>query len=133
MHTSFRLTQSWLRAGSAAALCVLWAAGASAQAPDDAATRPATTTFDGDTGLWYVPTAEVLPQGVFSVSGYRSGFNFVQGFSNVSDVAGTFGVGLARRIELFGSFKLDTRIDRDLRPLSHRILTWAARSGATRW
>jgi hypothetical protein len=22
---------------------------------------PATTTFSGDTGLWYVPTAEVLP------------------------------------------------------------------------
>jgi hypothetical protein len=24
-------------------------------------TRPATTTFMGDTGLWYVPTGEVLP------------------------------------------------------------------------
>ncbi len=23
-------------------------------------TRPATTTFNGDTGLWFVPTAEVL-------------------------------------------------------------------------
>ncbi len=26
-------------------------------------TRPATTTFFGDTGLWLVPTAEVLPRG----------------------------------------------------------------------
>ena len=25
-------------------------------------TRPATTTFFGDTGLWFVPTAEVLGQ-----------------------------------------------------------------------
>src|SRR5258706_10139270 len=26
-------------------------------------TRPATTTFLGDTGLWFVPTAEILPDG----------------------------------------------------------------------
>ena len=42
-------------------------AGAQAQTPATAppapsdATRPATTTFLGDTGLWYVPTGEVLP------------------------------------------------------------------------
>ena len=29
----------------------------------DAATRPATTTFFGDTGLWFVPTGEVLANG----------------------------------------------------------------------
>ena len=34
-------------------------------------TRPATTTFFGDTGIWFVPTAEVLPAGKWSVSGYR--------------------------------------------------------------
>src|SRR5436190_12586330 len=28
---------------------------------DEVHTRPATTTFLGDTGLWYVPTGEVLP------------------------------------------------------------------------
>ena len=43
-------------------------AGAQAQTPATAppapadATRPATTTFLGDTGLWFVPTAEVLPR-----------------------------------------------------------------------
>src|SRR6478735_11903806 len=52
---------------------------------DTAATRPATTTFMGDTGLWYVPTGEVLPAGKWSVSGYRRGINYVQGFSNVAD------------------------------------------------
>src|SRR4051812_46458626 len=44
--------------------------------------RPATTTFFGDTGLWFVPTGEVLPAGKWSVSGYRRGTNFTQGFAN---------------------------------------------------
>src|SRR5215510_6691657 len=46
-------------------------------------TRPATTTFFGDTGLWFVPTGEVLPHGKFSVSGYRRGTNYIQGYTNV--------------------------------------------------
>src|SRR5438874_3971266 len=79
-------------------------------------TRPATTTFFGDTGLWFVPTAEVLPAGKWSVSGYRRGTNFIQGYTNVGDFAGTFGVGIGDRAEIFGSFIFDTRIDRDLVP-----------------
>ena len=50
-------------------------------------------------------------------SGYRRGTNYIQGFSNVGDFAGTFGVGVKDRAEIFGSFLVDTRIDRDLRPL----------------
>ncbi|HTK76445.1 MAG TPA: OmpA family protein [Gemmataceae bacterium] len=80
-------------------------------------TRPATTTFFGDTGLWFVPTGEVLDHGKWSVSGYRRGTNYIQGFSNVGDIAGTFAVGIKQRAEIFGSFLVDTRIDRDLRPL----------------
>ena len=80
-------------------------------------TRQATTTFFGDTGLWFVPTGEVLGHGKWSVSGYRRGTNYIQGFSNVSDVAGTFAVGLRNRAEIFGAFLVDTRIDRDVRPL----------------
>ena len=80
-------------------------------------TRPATTTFFGDTGLWFVPTAEVLPHGKWSVSGYRRGTNYIQGFSNIGDFAGTFGVGISNHLEVFGSFLFDTRIDRDIRPL----------------
>jgi peptidoglycan-associated lipoprotein len=79
--------------------------------------RPATTTFYGDTGLWFVPTAEVLPASKWSVTGYRRGTNFIQGFANVGDFAGTFGVGIRDRAEIFGSFIVDTRIDRDLRPI----------------
>ena len=79
--------------------------------------RPATTTFFGDTGLWFVPTAEVLAHGKWSVSGYRRGTNYIQGFSNVGDFAGTFAVGIRNKAEVFGSFLFDTRIDRDLRPI----------------
>ena len=83
----------------------------------DSGIRPATTTFFGDTGLWFVPTGEVLPHGKWSVSGYRRGTNYIHGFSNVGDFAGTFGVGVRDRAEIFGSFLFDTRVDRDLRPL----------------
>src|SRR3954467_12238873 len=79
--------------------------------------RPATTTFNGDTGLWFVPTGEVLGKGKWSVSGYRRGTNWVQGYTNVADFAGTFGYGLGDRAEVFGSFLFDTRIDRDIRPI----------------
>jgi peptidoglycan-associated lipoprotein len=82
-----------------------------------AETRPATTTFFGDTGLWFAPTAEVLPGGKWSVSGYRRGTNFIQGYTNVGDFAGTFAVGIKNRAEVFGSFLFDTRIDRDVYPL----------------
>src|SRR6516162_1781923 len=51
--------------------------GQSAQAPDEF--RPATTTFFGDTGLWFVPTAEVLAKGKWSASGDRRGTNLIHG------------------------------------------------------
>jgi peptidoglycan-associated lipoprotein len=82
-----------------------------------AETRPATTTFNGDTGLWYVPTAEVLGKGQWSASVYRRGTNWVQGYTNVADFAGTFAYGVGDRAEVFGSFLVDTRIDRDIRPI----------------
>ena len=111
---------------SASALLCAATAAAQTQTPPPASqqasqsseeTRPATTTFYGDTGIWFVPTAEVLPRGKWSVSGYRRGTNFIQGYTNVGDFAGTFGVGIGDRAEIFGSFLFDTRIDRDVRPL----------------
>ncbi len=109
-------------------LCLIWATVAPAQtqtsststaqpASDSSATRPATTTFHGDTGLWFVPTAEILGDRNWSASFYRRGTNYVPGFTNVGDFAGTFAYGIRDRAEIFGSFLFDTRIDRDLRPL----------------
>jgi outer membrane protein OmpA-like peptidoglycan-associated protein len=89
----------------------------STSSPSDSQTRPAFTTADGDTGLWYVPTAEVLARGKWSASGYRTSYNYVQGFSNVADFPLTFGVGAANHLEIFGAFHAVTRIDRDIRPI----------------
>src|SRR5205085_8488770 len=96
-----------------ACLFVAAAAGAqtgstsTSQAPATAPTddsRPATTTFFGDTGIWFVPTGEVLPSGNWSASAYRRGTNWIQGYTNVGDFAGTFAVGFRDRAEIFGSF-----------------------------
>ena len=89
----------------------------SATSASDAETRPATTTFFGDTGIWYVPTGEVLANGKWSATVYRRGTNWIQGYTNVADFAGTFAYGLKDRAEIFGSFLVDTRIDRDIRPM----------------
>src|SRR5689334_25121499 len=77
------------------------------------ATRPATTTADGDTGLWYVPTGEVLPKKLFSVSFYRDNINEGQGFSNISKFPLAFGFGVGGRTEIFMRIETVTRIDRD--------------------
>jgi outer membrane protein OmpA-like peptidoglycan-associated protein len=88
-----------------------------AAAPPPSETRPATTTPSGDTGLWFVPTGEILPARNWSLSGYRVNFDYEQGFTDVAHWPITFGVGVANRVELFGSFTTVTRIDRDVRPL----------------
>lgn len=82
-----------------------------------AETRPATTTVSGDTGLWFVPTAEVLGNRKWSVSFYRQNADYGQGFTDVTHFPATLGVGIGNRVELFGSFEVITRIDRDARPI----------------
>src|SRR6188472_1879610 len=80
-------------------------------------TRKATTTPSGDTGLWFVPTGEILPAGRWSASAYRVNVDFEQGFSDVSNWPATFALGVKDRVELFGAFTFLNRIDRDVRPL----------------
>src|SRR4026208_1725923 len=50
-------------------------------------TRPATTTFLGDSGWWFVRAAEVLAHGKWSGSAYRRGTNYLHGYTNVGDFA----------------------------------------------
>jgi hypothetical protein len=92
-------------------------AAASPSQSDDQTLRVATPTYTGDTGLWFVPTADVTPWHKWSGSVYRGGFNYEQGFTNVGEFEGTFSVGVWTGTEIFGSVHVDTRIDRDLRPL----------------
>src|SRR5690349_15183309 len=93
------------------------ATASSQMSTSDQATRPATTTFMGDTGLWYVPTGEILADKKWSVSFYRTNQDREAGFSDISHFLGTFGIGIKDRAEIFGSVRFITRIDRDLRPL----------------
>jgi len=78
-------------------------------------TRPALPTFYGDTGLWFVPTAETLPARRFSFSLYRSNFDRRQGLTDVSQVGITGAFGLTDRFEVFASWRT-VNLDRDVRP-----------------
>ena len=81
----------------------------------DTTPRPALPTWNGDTGLWFVPTAEVLPAGKWSASLFRSNFDRKQGLTDVNSIGVTGAIGLANRFELFGQWRL-VRLDRDVRP-----------------
>jgi outer membrane protein OmpA-like peptidoglycan-associated protein len=80
-------------------------------------TRSAKTTASGDTGLFFVPTAEVLPAKRFSFSLYRINIDDGQGFTDISNFPVTLGVGVGGHAEIFSSFNGLTRLDRDTRPL----------------
>ena len=80
-------------------------------------TRPSTMTPVGDTGLWFVPTADVLPRHEWSAGGFRSGFTLKQGFTSVNELNGTFAFGAFRGLEIFGALTVDRSLQRNLRPL----------------
>jgi len=79
--------------------------------------RKATVSVNGDTGLWFLPTAEVLPNRKFSLSLYRANRDDGQGYTDVSHWPVSVAFGLGNRAEIFGSWTAVTRIDRDSRPL----------------
>jgi outer membrane protein OmpA-like peptidoglycan-associated protein len=93
------------------------AAAPAASSSESSETRPATTTFLGDTGLWYVPTAEIVAPKRSTFSFYFVNFDREAGFTDVSHFLGTFGYGVTPKVEIFGSVRFLTRIDRDFRPL----------------
>ena len=96
---------------------VLGSPAAAQTSRDENATRRASSTFLGDTGLWFVPTAEILPAGKWSTTGQRVNFDRQEGITDIQHYLGTFAYGIADRVELFGSFRFITRIDRDARPI----------------
>ena len=111
---------------SALLLAAMIAVPASAQTPAAASgrtttptatgpNRPALMTNFGDTGFWFVPTAETLPKGRMSGSVYRANFDRRQGFTDISLLGVTGAVGIGERVELFGSWNA-ARIDRNIRP-----------------
>lgn len=93
-------------------LTVMAATGAWAQE-----TRPGGSTIFGDTGLWFVPTGETLPKGTWSGTIGLVNFDRSEGFSDITDIGGTFGFGISNRVELFGTLGA-RRIDADLVPVA---------------
>ena len=79
--------------------------------------RPAITSFWGDTGLWFVPTGEVLKPGGWAFGAYRTEMDFKQGSTDVSYYPGTLAIGLGGRTEIFAAVRAVTSVDRDTRPL----------------
>jgi hypothetical protein len=79
--------------------------------------RPAIPTAAGDTGLWFVPTAEILPARRWSVSAHRVNADYDQGFTDVSSWPVAVGAGVNARAEVFAALTIVSRIDRDVRPL----------------
>ena len=67
-------------------------------------TRPALPTHFGDTGLWFVPTADVLPSGRGSVSLFHASFERKEGLTDVGQFGLTAAWGLGDRFEVFGSW-----------------------------
>jgi len=99
-------------------LCALVNVDAWAQDPSSPQeVRPAVTSFWGDTGLWFVPTAEVLKPGGWAFGAYRTELDFKQGSTDVAYYPGTLAVGAGNRTEIFGAVRAVTSIDRDTRPL----------------
>jgi outer membrane protein OmpA-like peptidoglycan-associated protein len=114
MNLLMRLTLAVAMAATA------WPAQAQTPAPatdTSSETRPATNTFLGDTGLWFVPTGEVLPDRRWSGGAYYINQDFAEAFTDISNFAAVFGYGIRDRAEVFGTFQLYRRIDTDRRPL----------------
>jgi len=93
----------------------VWAQGnQQAPAPEE---RPAMPSYWGDTGLWFIPTAEIVRPKGWSFGIYRSEFDFKQGRTDVEDWPVTVAASVGPRLELFGALRAITRIDRDTRPI----------------
>jgi peptidoglycan-associated lipoprotein len=81
----------------------------------DTTPRPALPTFWGDTGFWFVPTAETLPSRKWSFSAFRANFDRRQGLTDVNQIGLTGAYGIGDQFEVFGSWRI-VRLDRDVRP-----------------
>jgi len=77
-------------------------------------TRPALPTWFGDTGLWFVPTADTLPLHRASGSLFRANYDRRQGLTDVSDLGITLAFAASDRVEIFGSWKV-VRLRRGVR------------------
>ena len=75
--------------------------------------HPATPSYEGTTGLFHLPSAYTLPKGKVSVSLFRDNLDRDPKDEDISIHGVTLGFGATDRLELFGSFGLQNRLDAD--------------------
>lgn len=79
----------------------------------DYAAHPATPTYEGTTGLFHLPTAYTLPRNTLSVSLFRDNLDRDPKDEDISIHGVTLAFGATDRLELFGSYGLQNRVDAD--------------------
>ncbi len=75
--------------------------------------HPATPTYEGTTGLFHLPSAYTLPRKKVSVSLFRDNLDRDPKDEDISVLGVTLGYGATDRLELFGAFGLQNRLDAD--------------------
>lgn len=75
--------------------------------------HPATPTYEGTTGLFRLPSAYTLPKGKFSFQIFRDNYDRDPKDVDFSIHGLSLGIGLSNRVELFGNFGFQNRIDTD--------------------
>ncbi len=79
------------------------------------AVRPATPSYDGDTGLFHLSSAYTLPKGKFAISGFRDNLDRDPKDIDLSIHGLSLGYGATDKLEVFGSFGLQNRANVDAR------------------
>jgi outer membrane protein OmpA-like peptidoglycan-associated protein len=75
--------------------------------------HPSTPSYEGTTGLFHLPSAYTLPKRKFSVSLFRNNLDRDPKDEDISIHGLTLGYGATDRLELFGSYGLQNRVNAD--------------------
>ena len=70
-----------------------------------------TGSVAGDTGLWFVSSAEVLPAGAMAAGLARTDDARNQGTAEVTSVSASLARGFADQVEVFGAWQMTTWVD----------------------
>jgi outer membrane protein OmpA-like peptidoglycan-associated protein len=75
--------------------------------------HPATPTYEGTTGLFHMPTAYTLPKGKVAFALFRDNLDRDPKDEDISIHGVALGFGITSRLELYGNFGLQNRLDAD--------------------
>ena len=75
--------------------------------------RPATPSYDGDTGLFHLSSAYTLPKGKASFSLYRDNLDRDPKDLDISTHGATIAYGASDKLEIFGTIGIQNRVNAD--------------------